>query len=159
VEIAGSDVGLNATSNLVMDGADNIYFWDNGYLYGYYPDGKPLFAKFAVTAGIIPERGKTIEGPEQFLRLTLAPDGTLWVNNRNGDTLFALKPGSAAQNPSLQQKDIKSQTVYRTEGKLTVGAVTVEGNKQLILHAQNGIGFASGFKVQTGSTIAARTGF
>lgn len=160
VEVAGSDLGLNATSNLVMDGADNIYFWDNGFLYGYYPDGKPLFPKLAVTAGIIPERGKTIEGPEQFIRLTLAPDGTLWVNNRNGDTLFALKPSYAVQDPpTLQQKDIKSQTVYRTEGKLTVGAVTVEGNQQLMLQAQNGIGFARDFKVQTGSTIAARTGF
>jgi outer membrane protein assembly factor BamB len=159
VEVAGSGVGLNATSNLVMDGADNIYFWDNGYLHGYYPDGKPLFPKFAVTAGIIPERGKTIEGPEQFIRLTLAPDGTIWVNNRSGDTLFALKPSYAVTDPTLQQKDIKSQTVYRSEGKLTVGALAIDGNKQLILQAQKGIGFAAGFKVQTGSTIAARTGF
>jgi outer membrane protein assembly factor BamB len=159
VQIAGSGADLNATSNLVMDGANNIYFWDNGYLHGYSSDGKPLFAKLPVTGGIQARGGKTIEGPEQFIRLTLAVDGTLWANNKNGDSLFALKPAYAAADLALEQENIKSQTVYRTEGKLTVGGVSIDANKQVILQAQNGIGFATGFKVQSGSTLAARTGF
>jgi hypothetical protein len=158
-EVVNSGANLNATSNLVMDGADNIYFWDNGYLHGYGADGKPLFAKLPLTAGIQERSGQTVEGPEQFIRLMLGPDGTLWANNKNGDGLFAFKPAYASPDLTLQQKDIKSQTAYRTEGKLTVGGLSIEANTQLLFQAQNGIGFASGFRVQQGATIAARTGF
>jgi hypothetical protein len=158
-EVVSAGANLNATSNLVMDGADSIYFWDNGYLHGYGADGKPLFAKLPLTAGIQERGGQTGEGPEQFIRLMLGPDGTLWTNNKNGDGLFAFKPAYASPDLTLQQKDIKSQTAYRTEGKLTVGGVSIKANTQLLFQAQNGIGFASGFRVQQGATVAARTGF
>jgi hypothetical protein len=89
----------------------------------------------------------------------MGPDGTLWANNRNGDSLFAFKPAYAPADLTLQPKDIKSRTAYRTEGKLTVGGVSIEANKQALFQAQNGIGFASGFKVEKGASLMARTGF
>ena len=175
---------LNTTSNLVMDGADNIYFWDNDYLYGYSPEAKPLFEKVDLTKEKVetqrpadPEavsdtekamRIKESSGPEQFIRLMIGPDGTLWANNKNGNALYAFKPSYALPNLTLQQKDIKTQTAYRATGRLTVGdvtdmqkvgGVTVSGGTQLLLEAQNGISFATGFKVQKGASILARTGF
>jgi outer membrane protein assembly factor BamB len=158
-EVIASDANLNATSNLVMDGADNIYFWNNGYLHGYAADGNPLFARIPLTSEVQERKSQTVEGPEQFLRLMMGPDGTLWANNRNGDSLFAFKPAYAPADLTLQPKDIKSRTAYRTEGKLTVGGVSIEANKQALFQAQNGIGFASGFKVEKGASLMARTGF
>jgi hypothetical protein len=172
---AAPDAGLKTTSNLVMDGANNIYFWDNGYLHGYSPEAEPLFEKVDLTKeGLegqrptVPEkasdtekaaRNKESSGPEQFIRLMMGPDGTLWANNKNGDALYAFKPSYASADLTLQQEDIKPQTVYRATGMLTVGGVTVDGGTQILFQAQNGIGFAKGFKVQKGASILARTGF
>jgi hypothetical protein len=160
---AAPDAGLKTTSNLVMDGANNLYFWDNGYLHGYSADRKALFAKIPFTAAVqdrnLDAQGQPIQGPEQFLRLMLGPDGTLWANNKLGNALFAFKPQFAAADITLKQEDIKPQTVYRATGMLTVGGVTVGGGTQILFQAQNGIGFAKGFKVQKGASILARTGF
>jgi hypothetical protein len=141
-----------------MDGADNLYFWNNGYLQGYGADGKALFARIALTSEVQERKAQSVEGPEQFLRLMMAPDGTLWANNKNGDSLFGFKPVYSTADLALEQKDIQPQTVYRATGKLSVGAVKVEqGN--LLLQAQNGVGLAAGFAVQRGASIAVRTGF
>jgi hypothetical protein len=158
-EVVSAGANLNATSNLIMDGADNIYFWDNGYLYGFGSGGKALFAKVPLTSEVQERPGQSIQGPEQFIRLMMGPDGTLWVNNKNGDALFAFKPSYPSADLTLQQTDIKPRTAYRTAGTLNVGSVSVEGNAQLLFQAQSGIGFARGFKVQRGSSIIARTGF
>jgi hypothetical protein len=157
-EVLAKDANLNATSNLVMDGADNIYFWNNGYLHGYAADGKPLFARIPLTSEVQDRKSQTVEGPEQFLRLMLGPDGTLWANNKNGDSLFAFKPIYAAADLALAQKDLKPQTAYRATGKLSVGGVNIDRGAQLF-QAQNGVGFANGFRVQRGASIAVRTGF
>jgi hypothetical protein len=167
--------GLNTTSNLVMDGADNIYFWDNGYLHGYSPQAERLFEKVNFTKkgleeqrpadpeSVSPEkkaeRSKDSSGPEQFIRLMMGPDGTLWANNKNGNALYAFKPSYASADLTVQQTDIKPQTAYRATGTLTVGGVSIEGHTQVLLQAQNGIGFARGFKVQKGASLVARTGF
>lgn len=166
---------LNTTSNLVMDGADNIYFWDNGYLHGYSPQAKPLFEKVnfakkgleeqrpADPESVSPEknaeRSKDSSGPEQFIRLMMGPDGTLWANNKNGNALYAFKPNYASADLTLQPSDIKPQTAYRATGALKVGGVSIERRTQVLLQAQNGIGFARGFKVQKGASLVARTGF
>jgi hypothetical protein len=153
-----AEANLNATSNLVMDGTDNIYFWNNGYLHGYAADGKPLFARIPLTSEVKERKTQTVEGPEQFLRLMMGPDGTLWANNKNGDALFAFKPVYASADLALEQKDIKPQTAYRATGKLTVAGVNLAGGAYLF-QSQSGIGFARGFKVQRGASLAVRTGF
>jgi hypothetical protein len=157
------DAGLKTTSNLVMDGADNIYFWDNGYLHGFKADRQALFTKIPLTSEVkarnTDETGQTIEGPEQFLRLMLGPDGTLWANNKLGSALYAFKPGFAEPNLTLKQEDIHTNTIYRATGTLTVGSLKVEGGTQILLQAQQGISFASGFTLQQGAELLCRTGF
>ncbi|NTW06427.1 MAG: hypothetical protein HGA29_01140 [Syntrophaceae bacterium] len=177
---------LNFTSNLVMDGADNIYFWDNGLLHGYKPDGTSMFkskddSETAVIVnkcdnskkddenqGRILERnkndkGEEIHGPERFIRLMMGPDGTLWTNNKNGGEIFVLQPLYDAVNLTLRQEDIKSRTAYRVSGILSVGdgndKLTVQKDMQLLFQAQEGVGFAKGFRVEKGASINVRTGF
>lgn len=152
------DGKLRTTSNLVLDGADNLYFWDNGFLHGFAADGRALFARQPLTSEVKPREGGSVAGPEQFLRLMVGPDGTLWTNNREGDSLFAFVPTHATADLSVQQPDIRTQTVYRATGKLDVGAVTVQQG-QLLFQARAGIAVARGFSVQRGATVLMRTGF
>jgi hypothetical protein len=166
--------GLNATSNLVMDGADNIYWWDNGRLYGYGPNGERLFAQdFTAAPGLDKVRSgdagaasgtpadprNVAAGPEQFIRLMLGADGTLWANNRNGDALFAFTPVFAEANPVLA-RPLATRTVYRAMGVLTLGkGAQVASATQVLLQGRTGISFAPGFAVERGASVLARTGF
>jgi hypothetical protein len=187
--IFSSAPGLKTTSNLVMDGADNIYFWDNGDLHGYSPEAKPLFEKIDFTTtkeGLakqrpedpeeilsneeIPsnkekktpkkaERNPESSGPEQFIRLMVGPDGTLWANNRNGNMLFAFTPSYASGDLTLaKDDDIKTQTVYRTQNDLQAGSVTVKAGTQLLFQAGHSIRLDKGFTVQKGASLLIRTG-
>ena len=162
VEMA-PDEGLKATSNLVMDGADNIYFWENGYLHGYDTDRKTLFPKQPLTSQVkdrnVDESGNPVDGPEKFLRLMLAPDGTLWTINKKGRSLYAFKPKYAAADVTLEEADITNRTVYRTTGSLAVSSLKLETGTQVLFQAQQGISFARGFAVQKGAELLCRTGF
>jgi len=167
--------GLNTTSNLVMDGADNIYFWDNGDLHGYSPEAKPLFAKAdfthtkeglasqrpaapeVISAEVKAERNGQATGPEQFIRLMVGPDGTLWANNQNGDELFAFTPSYASADLTLEQKDIKTQTVYRAQNDLRAGSLVVDAGTQLLFQAGNSVRLDKGFTVRKGASLLVRT--
>ena len=161
VEVAPDD-GLKTTSNVVMDGADNIYFWDNGYLHGYDAERKALFAAIPLTSDVkahkVDEQGQPI-GPEQFLRLMLGPDGTLWANNKLGSALYAFKPSFAKADVTLKQEDIQSKTIYRATGSLAVGSLKLEGGTQIFLEARQGISIAANFTVEKGASLLCRTGF
>ena len=139
---------LAATSNLLMDAANNIYFWDKGHLRGYNKKEAILF-----------EQDFTNTGPQQFIRLTLAPDGTLWTNNKNGKSLFAFKPLYANPDLSVNQNDIKNRTFYRANRTLSVNGLTIDNTTQVVFQAQHAIKFSSGFKVQKGGSIVVRTGY
>jgi hypothetical protein len=160
-----SGTDLNATSNLVMDGADNVYFWDNGFLHGHRADGEPLFAKIPMTTGVrarnVDEYGRQVAGPEQFIRFWLGPDGTLWANNKNGNALFAFKPQYAEPDLVLRQEDLKSNTVYRAAGVIAMaeGGLTLEADKNIMLQAGRGITLPKGFAVKKGAGLICRTGF
>jgi hypothetical protein len=158
-DINSSDTGLNATSNLVADGANIIYFWNNGFLL-FNPEGKQsVKIDFTQNAGR-PADTKPSGGPEQFIRLMLGPDGTLWANNKDGTELYAFKPTYQNADLTLTQTDIRTQTVYRATGTLTIGGdVTISNGTQLLFQAQNGISFGKGFKVEKGASILVRTGF
>ncbi len=157
------DAGLKATSNLVMDGGNNIYFWDNGYLHGFDKNRKALFPKQPLTSQVkdrnLDESGKPVAGPEKFLRLVLAPDGTLWTINKKGRSLYAFKPEYAAADVTLEQADITHRTAYRTTGSLAVRSLELENGTQVLFQARQGISFASGFTVQKGAELLCRTGF
>lgn len=163
------ELNLNATSNLVMDGADNLYFWDNGKLY-LFPKGLsgPVVTDFVSKCGVqaIGSPQTRDEPPEQFIRLILGPDGTLWTNNRGGSSLFAFVPsyGAEADGP-MEQNDnptepvyLPTQTVYRSADILHMGAATVKAGTKVLLQAECGIGFARKFKVEKGASLLARAG-
>jgi len=146
--------GLNTSSNLVMDGANNIYFWNNGKLYGYKPDGSVLFPQKEAPG--IERQG---EGPEKFIRLMMGPDGTLWANNKNGDALYAFHPVYTKTDLPLSAKDLSTQTAYRAKDKLTVaGDVTLKAGTTTVFQAGSGIGLSTGFRVETGASLLCRTG-
>ncbi|HWE53664.1 MAG TPA: hypothetical protein VG273_27995 [Bryobacteraceae bacterium] len=150
---------LKTSSNLVLDGANNIYFWSNGELQAYDRDGKRLFGQAAqelkIPAG---------EGLEKFIRLLIAPDGTLWANNRGAQSLYAFKPKYDQPGVTVSG-NFRTRTVYRANDKLTVAAnVTVpkgsaDSPMQILFQAQNGISFSAGFKVEEGASLLCRTGF
>jgi hypothetical protein len=166
---------LSATSNLVMDGANNIYFWQSGILQGYRPATNDLF-----TATDLPELkqrpGKDKDDkdnkdePEQFVRLMVGPDGTLWANNSGADFLYAFKPTYAKPDLTLTPAQLKQDgnadtpRIYRTTGTLTVvDAVsdppTLAAGTKTLLQAQEGIAFGKNFGVEKGATLLCRTGF
>jgi outer membrane protein assembly factor BamB len=160
-----ADKACSVSSNLVVDGSDNIYSWDGsnsanrpswctkGSVRGYKPDGSLLVQSGA------------LGGPEENLRLQLAPDGTLWTNNENGNKLFALKPTYAAPDLRVTPGDIRTHTFYRATGKLTIAENVTVGNKaneppmQVLFEAKDSISFAKGFRVEKGASILCRTGF
>jgi len=163
------DAKLGATSNLVMDGANNIYFWQSRVLHGYKPTGEDL-----LTAKDLPELkprpGESKDEPEQFLRLMVGPDGTLWTNNSNADFLYAFQPTYAKPDLTLTPAQLKQDgnadtpRVYRTTGTLTVvdtvsDPPTFAAGTKTLLQAQEGIAFGKNFSVEKGATLLCRTGF
>ena len=130
--------------------------------HGYNADRQPLFTKISPTSEVKArdkdEKGQAVEGPEQFLRLMLGPDGTLWANDKNGNALYAFKPSFAESDLMLKQEHIKTNTVYRATGTLAVGSMKLEGGTQILLQAQKGIAFKKGFVVQEGAELLCRTG-
>lgn len=149
--------GLKTTSNLVMDGADNVYFWNEGKLYAYKPGGGDPFA-VGTTSLPLPER-KAI-GPEKFIRLMMAPDGTLWANNKGENSLYSFQPTYAKSDQTVGQNDLASQTVYRATGKLSVaeGGVVLKAGTTTFLQGGTGIRFSSGFRVELGASLLCRAG-
>lgn len=152
---AGS--GLSTTSNLVMDGANNIYFWDNGKFYGFKADGTALFAPIVAAQSVQERKG---EGPETFVRLSVAPDGTVWTNNKNEGGLFAFQPTYAQNDLTITNKDLVTQTSFRATRKLTViGTDAVLQDRTVTLfEAGNSISFSGGFRVQNGASLLCRIG-
>jgi hypothetical protein len=57
------------------------------------------------------------------------------------------------------QEDIKTKTVYRATGTLTVGGVELESGVHILLQAQKSIAFSKGFAVKKGASLLCRTGF
>ncbi|OQW75605.1 MAG: hypothetical protein BVN35_08115 [Proteobacteria bacterium ST_bin11] len=165
-----SDDKLNATSNLLIDGADNVYFWDNGTLIAYLQSTNKLIRQdFTQSAQIlngyralkIPKitddnqtsATKESIAPEQFVRLMLGPDGTIWANNQNDDKLFAFKPIVKDEINITKQDDVKPMTYYRTENNFTAAAIKVNFGTQLIFQSGKRISLGRGFKVERGASL------
>jgi hypothetical protein len=128
----------------------------------------------ALANAVLKKEPKPEEGmaPEQFIRLMLGPDGTLWANNKSGNTLFAFIPRYAESNLTLRQNDIKTQTVYRATGRPDengktdkTGKIAFESNviigkgTKILLQAQKRISFPKNFTVKKGASLLCRTGF
>lgn len=134
-------------SNLVLDAADNLYYWDGGRLLGFDAQGKSLF----ITAEF---KG----GPQEFIRLALDPWGTLWTANKHGTRLFAFHPSHAPGDLTIT-KPLRDQTTYRTSGKLSVrDAGLVQGNR-VLLQGGSGVALGPGVRIARGATLLVRSGY
>jgi hypothetical protein len=150
-----TDKACSVTSNLVIDGSDNVYFWCTKLLQSYKSDRTPLV------------QSAVLDGPQKDLRFELAPDGTLWTNNKKDNALYALTPIYAPSTPNLTvtRDDIRTHTAYRTTGNLAVaenvkvGSKATEPPMEVLFQAKGSISFARGFSVEKGASILCRTGF
>jgi hypothetical protein len=126
----------------VMDGANDVYFWNHGALYGYSPFGGALFTP-GKNLGVVEDRLET--GPQKFIRLMMGPDGTAWANNKNGSALYAFEPVYADEEVTLTAKDMATQTAYRATGKLAVaeGDVTLKVGTTTLLQGSGRAGGGS----------------
>lgn len=154
--------GLNTTSNLVMDGANIVYFWNNGVLNGYEGGGEALFTPSSQASSI---QERDAEGPEKFIRLMMDPGGTAWANNRDGNVLFAFQPVYAQQDLTVRG-DVLAKggpgvpRTYRATDNLTVaeGGATLRAGSTTLFQAGSSISFPKGFQVEAGASLLCRTG-
>lgn len=139
---------LAASSNLVIDGGDNLYFWNDGRLTLVANDAQRSFEMDFTAQDELPVQGAP---------LLLGPDGTLWTAGEG--SLFALVPTFSGDNGLvLGQADLRHRTAYVTAGRLRWDATTVSAGIQVLLQAEAGISLGAGFRVAKGAGLIARVG-
>jgi hypothetical protein len=136
-------IDLAATSNLVLAGEENLYFWNNGTLFGYRNDCQPLFQR-------------PLSDLPQALELLFAPDGTLYARTA-AQKLFSLTPSQPAL--TLEPNQVQTGTVYSAETIRVAANLQVGKATQLILKAEKTIAFGPGFSVQKGARMRCQIGF
>jgi hypothetical protein len=141
-ECASSEKGIAATSNLVKDGEDNVYFWNNGILLGYTKGCKQILSQ------------KLAKLPEN-LELMFAPDGTLYARTE-GNALRSITPSRA--NLNVVQEQLKTDTIY-SAGTVHVAANLQIESEHVILKAEKSISFGTGVSVKKGASVRCRIGF
>jgi hypothetical protein len=134
---------LAATSNLVMDGEENVYFWNNGTFLGYGKDCKPFFEQ------------KLPDLPER-LELLFAPDGTLFARSE-AQRLALILPTRPAF--TLAQDKLRSDTIYSAEAIQTAENLNLDSTANIILKAKDSISFGTGFTAKKGARLSCKVGF
>jgi hypothetical protein len=151
-------------SNLIADGAGNIYYYAATIFYGFDKQCKSLFAEMV-------KLPIATEGGNDFT-LSVGPNGVLYA--RSVRQLFAIQPTQPSwpANPEANtryaaQGDMQAPTgtmpttgpvaFAAIGGKLTFGAVTIPSGADVSCSASKGITFNAGFTVAQGATL--RCGF
>jgi len=147
---ASNDSNLVATSNLVMDGEDNVYFCNNGVFYGYKKD----CSKFLEQLEKLPKE----------LELMFAPDGTLYAftaitkMQQGKQSLYSITPRLNAF--TLRQEDVRPDTIYSADMIRVSKDLELDGRgKRIMLKAEKGIAIGTGFRVKKGVRLICKTGF
>jgi hypothetical protein len=133
---------LAATSNLVLDGEENLYFWNNGTLFGYRNNCQPLFQQALV-------------GLSKDLELLFGPDGMLYAKTAE-QKLFSLTPIQPAL--TLKPGQVQTDTVYSAETIQVATNLQVSKETHLILKAEKTIAFGPDFSVQKGARMRCQIG-
>ncbi len=139
---ASSETDIEATSNLVKDGEDNVYFWNNGFLLGYTKDCKKILSQ-------------KLDKLPKDLELMFAPDGTLYARTET-NSLYSITPSQKILK--LAQKQLKTDTIYGAE-IIQVAANLQVRSENVILKAEKSISFGKGFSVKKGASVRCRIGF
>jgi hypothetical protein len=140
-----TETDLGATSNLVLDGEDNVYFWNNGTLLCYQNSCQALFRQ---PVGNLPKD----------LELLFSPDGTLYVRTA-AQQLFSLTPLANQALLTLEQAQVQTNTIYGADSIRVANNVRVSQEMRLVLKAEKTISFNPGFSVQQGAQLRCQIRF
>jgi hypothetical protein len=139
---SSAETNLATTSNLVMDGDGDVYFWNNGSLLGYANDCKNILQQ-------------KLSGLPQHLELLFAPDGTLYARTDRND-LYTITP--TVKEVTLEKANLHTDTIYSAEAIKVAPNLRVETGTNLFLKAQDHISFGPGFTIMRGASLRCRTG-
>ncbi len=141
-----AEIPLAATSNLVLDGGDRLYFWNNGTLYGYTSQCEPFLKQ-------------KISGLPKELELLFGPDGTLYARTEK-PSLYALIPCTpCVADLAVDKTNLAGDTVYSAENIRVAGGLEVGEGMEIMLKAKDKISFGAEFKVKKGGSLTCKTGF
>jgi len=135
---------LAATSNIVLDGASNAYFWngitgDSGKFYIYGPDCKLIMEQ-------------SLSGLEKKLTLRFAADGS--VITRDGTILYALQRRVAGTTLNIGNAQLKNGYAYVGNAVRVSENTTLSAGMKVLIRGKQGVGFGNGFRVQSGAELA-----
>jgi hypothetical protein len=139
---SSAEANLATTSNLVMDGDGNVYFWDNGTLLGYAGDCKNILHQ-------------KVTGLPEHLELLFAPDGTLYART-DLNHLYTIAP--TEKEVTLEKANLQTDTIYSAEIIKVAANLRVESATNVFLKAQDHITFGPGVTVKQGASLRCRTG-
>lgn len=152
------ETDLAATSNLVMDGEDNVYFWNNGTLYGYKNDCTK-FLKWSQNE----DRDPNLPRLPREVELMFAPDGTMYAfapiteTQTSKQSLYSITPRLEAF--TLREEDVHPDTIYSADTITVEEKLELSKGTRIMLKAEKGIAFGTGFRVKKGASLICKTGF
>jgi hypothetical protein len=121
-----------------MDQNNNVFFWENGTLYGCGADIKPLACP--VNKGLPKDKQLPTE-----LELLFGTDGTLYAQDSSNGALSALIP---TYTFPMTQGNISSPTHLRVGGK---------ADRATTLSAHGSVLLRKGFTVKKGASLTIKT--
>jgi len=139
---SSAEANLATTSNLVMDGDGNVYFWNNGTLLGYANDCKNIL-------------NQKLAGLPKDLELLFAPDGTLYARTEQNH-LYTITP--TLNEVTLEKANLQTETIYSAEIIKVAANLRMESATNVFLKAQDHIIFGPGVTVKQGASLRCRVG-
>ena len=135
---------LAADSNLVLDGDDNVYFWNNHTLFQFDRNCQFL-------------AGQKLTGLAEKLVLVFAPDGTLFARNLKDRRLALILPEQ--DKVTVDSSNLQSGTIFSADVVQIAPNLQLVSDSNIALKARDGISIGKGFTVKTGARLTCKTGF
>lgn len=135
---------LAVTSNLVLDGDDNVYFWNNGRFF-VFNSGCELLVE------------KQLPDLPEHLELLFSPDGTLYARSAKSNTLTLVLP--TRETLTLSQDILQNDTIYSADALRVTKNIQLATTDKIALKARDSISIGTGFSVKKGARLSCKIGF
>jgi hypothetical protein len=135
---------LAATSNLVLDGDSNVYFWNNG-----------TFFKFDRQCRLV--ASQKLPDLAERLELIFAPGGTLFARNPNTRQLVQVLP--TLEKLTVRPDNLQNNTVYSADTVRLASNQQLASNVAIAVKARDRISIGRGFTVKKGAQLTCKTGY
>jgi hypothetical protein len=135
--------GLADTSNLVLDGDENIYFWNKGTFKVFDRNLKPLIST-------------KLEALPQNLELLFAPDATLYAVDSKTKGLALIRP--LFDSLTLNETTLANDTVYSAKTLQVANGTTVSKGMNIMMKASERISFGKGVSIEKGASLSCKSG-